>query len=479
MGGGVSRHRAAALAALGLVLALLPVPYLSAADPSASIVNATFTPVDADGNGLTDYLNVTLSLSMAQSGNLRVNATLVWPAGNTTITSTTALAQPPAGVSFFTLRLEGPSIAEKQLDGPFDLRIQMVSSPSGPFSENASFQTPGFRASEFESAPLGAKPRLRVTSDAIQVTTPAMNATIGLHAATLRWGPPGGPDLEWTAIRAVAFADDGDHAFEPTEEVCAADFEAAPWALSALDVGPSAELGTVVRVELRAPAAFNGTGCAVPVSFNATLSFLIAERNGTVEGPLPAPLTGGLEVKVDVRLALDAPLPGSDLTIEANLRAIGAPTSYLVPGPSGHVVFDPHAGSGEIPAAPLANRSTGDVERILSVNAGGAVVGTFAWRALGDESLGTGQARFAQVTPSIGAHSGDIRLFLSAPSGPQLAQVGFGALAGTVVNAAPPPLGSPPPPPPPAAPSALVFAAALAAVAAMFFFSVYARAKKY
>ena len=469
--------RATAIVALALFACLAPA---LSADSSPAIVRADFTSVDTNGNGLSEYLNITLALSPPSTANYLANATLIWPAGGTVVASTSSQAQLTAGAAVLTVRIEGPTISEKQLDGPYTLTVRLTSAPSGAFEENASFTSPPYLASEFEPTPLGDRPRLQVGQGQVQLASPWMNASVNLTAPQLRFAPSGGAlaGIEATFRRAVAFADtDGNGAFNDSEALCAADLGGAPWALVSLDVGPSPDFGSFVRFTLSAPVQFVGTWCPTGVGGDASLAFLITQRNGTVPGPLPVPVLGGLEIKVDLRLRLNGTLPGSDLAFQVDLKAQAAGASYLVAGPGGYERLDPALGN--LSTGPITPGTPADVESVTAVNATGAVIGYFAWLTLADQTLTSGQQRFAQVSASRALTNRTLTLYLSAPAGPQLASVGFDPLAGVVVSPAPPPLGVPPPPPPPPRPSALVFAAALAAVSAMFFFSVYARAKKY
>ncbi len=477
MGDGRARARAIFIAALALLASFVPAGH---ADPSASIVRADFDAVDTSGNGLDDYLNITLALSPPATGNYLANATLIWPAGGTVVASTSSQANLQAGAAVLTVRIEGPTISEKQLDGPYTLTVRLTSAPSGAFDENASFTSPPYLASDFEPTPLGDRPRLQVGPGQVQLASPWMNATVNLTRPQLRFAPSGGSltGIEATFERAVAFADtDGNGAFNGSEALCAADLGGAPWALVSLDVGPSPDFGSFVRFTLSAPVQFTGTWCPTPVGAEASLSFLITQRNGTAPGPLPVPVLGGFELKVDLRMRLNGTLPGSDLAFQVDLKAQAAGATYLVAGPGGYERLDPAAGN--LSNAPIASSTPADLERVTAVNATGAVIGYFAWLTLADQALASGQQRFAQVSASRALNNQTLTLYLAAPAGPTLASVGLDPLAGVVVNPAPPPLGVPPAPPAPPRPSALVFAAALAAVSAMFFFSVYARAKKY
>jgi hypothetical protein len=477
VGNSWAQTRAFLIVALALSASLIPAAH---ADPTAVIVRADFVAVDTNANGLDEYLNITLALSPPTTANYLANATLIWPAGNTVIASTTTQAQLAAGAAVLTLRIEGPTINEKQLDGPFTLAVRLTSAPAGTFDDNATFTSPPYLASDFESAPQGDRPHLQVGQDAVRVSSPWINASVNLTRPELTYAAAGaaGGGVVAAFRQAIAFDDaDGNGAFSEPEARCAADLGAAPFGLSSLEVGPSPDFGSFVRFTLTAAVAFGGAACPVPVGGQASLSFLITQRNGTVPGPLPVPVQGGLELKVDLRLLLNGSLPGTDIAFQVDLKAQAPNATYLVRGPGGYEQLDPAA--GDLGTAALGAPSQAEFDRVAAVNATGAVVGYFAWLTLADETLASGQQRFAQVTASRALANGTLTVYLAAPAGGTLASVGLDPLAGVVVNAAAPPLGQPPPPPPPPRPSALVFAAALAAVSAMFFFSVYARAKKY
>ncbi len=472
-----ARGAACALASLAVLAASAGGAF---ADPSANILGAEYAAVDVNGNGLADYLNITLTLSPPQAGSYLVSATLRWPATGTSVAAASSIASLPSGVAQLTLRIDGATVSEKQLDGPYNLSVELVSSPSGPVRDRAWFATPAYRAADFERAALEDKPRLHVGEQSVQLSSPAINASVNLTRPAVRWGPAsseGGASFEATFPRVVAFLDDGDHAFEEAELACEADLEAATWSIAALEVGPSAELGSTIRFSIQADVVFAGALCAPPVEGTLALRFLITQRSGTVEGPTPVAILGGLEVKVDLVLQLAAPLPASDIAFEVNLRGLAPGLDFLVRGGRGYTQIA--EGEGPLPVEPLVPVPPADVERVSFVDQKGAAVGHFACLSLAAENLSGGQERFAQVTASRGLSNGTLRVFLAAPNDPALEGLTLDPVVGVTLGAAPPSGGVPPPPPPPARPSLIVFVAAVAAASAMFFFSVYARAKKY
>jgi hypothetical protein len=442
------------------------------------MTGADFLTVDADGDQLFDALNATLHLDLAAAGSYQLNASLVWPGAGTVVATSASGANLRAGASLFTLRFEGTAISEKQLDGPYEMQVELRSNPAGAVSESASFATPTLRASDFEAAAAGARPRLEVAGTEVRLEGAGVEATVDLARPRLAWSGRDLPRVELAFPRAVAFADDGDGAFEDGEEVCSADLGGGAFALRALDVGPSPDLGWVIAVGVGGRVEFEGPSCATPVPGNASFTFTIAERNGTMPGPVALPTLGGFEVGVVGTLEVDGALPASAIAVEAELSLQGKGiASFLVPGPDGFASVD--ASGPDAALSPVAAGRPSDRERVSLVNATGAVLGYLGWSPLSPQALSTGLGRFGAVEASQGLSNGTLRLALAAPSGPQLRGGSFGAIVGAVPLEHPPPLGTPPPPPPPTPPSALVFAAALAAASAMFFFSVYARAKKY
>ncbi len=483
--GGAGGVKVAALG-LGLLLGALAVgPWPAGAAPSSYILGADVVAVDADSNGLFDYLNISVVLDPPQAGSYLVAATLRWPSTGTTIASVSAVASLQVGASRFPLRVEGAAISEKQLDGPYNLTVDLISSPSGPVRDEASFTTGRLDAASFERGALADKPRLRVGSEAVQLSSPSINASVDLTRPAVRWGPAaaagasGGaaPAFEATFPRVVAFADGGDHAFETPEEVCAANLTRGNWSITALEVGPSADLGSYIRFTLSSAVSFEGAACERPVAGAMALSFLISQRNGTVEGATPVAILGGLEVKVDLALTLDGPVTASDLAFEVELRDLSGATGFLVRGPRGFEALAP--AQGDLPVEPLTPGQAADIERVSFVDAEGAPAGHFAWLALAAENLTGGSERFVQVSASRGVSGSALQLYLGAPNDAQLGRLVLDPVVGVPPHAQAPGGGETPPPAAEPRPSFVVFVAALAAVAAMFFFSVYARAKKY
>lgn len=469
-------------AAAAALLALALLPFFGAAGaPSAYILGAELTPIDTNANGLYDYLNISVTLNPPSDGSYLIAATLRWPTTGTAVASASSIASLHTGVGRFTLRVEGPTINEKQLDGPYNLTVDLVSSPTGPVRDRAAFTTPAFRAGDFERSPEEDKPRLNVGQQSVQLSSPSINASVSLTRPAVRWATaPGAPwqgAFEATFPRVVAFSDDGDRAFEPSELACAADLGAGNWSIVELEVGPSTDLGATIRFTLRSAVAFEGAACAPPVSGALDLRFLITQRNGTVGGATPFPILGGLEVKVDMDLSLGAPITASDLAFEVDLRDLSSNLSFLVRGPAGFERLDPAAGT--LPVEPLEPGSPFDIERLSFVDEDGVARGHFAWLSIASENLTGGQERFVQVTASRGLENGTLQLFLAAPNDAQLRSLLLDPAVGVAPQPAAPSGGAAPPPPAPERPSLVVFLAALAAVSAMFFFSVYARARKY
>ena len=468
--------------ALGLALAVLgslAVPSFGA--PSAYILDVEVLPVDLNANDLFDYLNISAILDVPQAGSYLVGVTLRWPVTGTEVAANSSLASFAAGAARYTLRIDGASIAEKQLDGPFNLTVDLLSSPSGPVRDSASFPTPLLRAKDFERPPQAGRPELEVGPSAVQLASPSINASVNLSRPSVAWGPraAGGaaPAFEATFPSVVAFSDDGDHAYEPSELACRADTGVGPWSIAALEVGASSDLGFAIRFTLASRVRFEGPSCPTPIGANASIAFLIAERGGAVGGPTPYPLEGGLEVKVDLRLSPDGRLPGSDLAFEVALRDLWGNHSFLLRGPQGFEAVDP--ASANRPVTPLAPSRPLDLERIGFLDAQGAPRGHFAWLALGQETLTTGAQRTVRVAASSGLENRTLGLFLAVPNDAALESVTLDPAVGVPAAVRPPAAGDGTPEPNVEKPSLTVFVGALAAVAAMFFFSVYARAKKY
>lgn len=476
------RSRRQRLLVLALVAgALLALAPPTGAAPSTYILGVEVQPVDVNGNGLFEYLNASATLDVPRAGTYLVAVTLRWPVTGTAVASNSSLASFASGGARFTLRLDGPTICEKQLDGPYNLTVDLLSSPSGPVREAAAFETPVLHADDFECPAKGGKPELNVGQSTVQLASPSINASVNLTRPAVSWGPRGAgfaaPAFEATFPSIVAFADQGDHAFEPSEPFCRADLSLGKWSIVALEVSPAGGLGSTIRFTLASRVQFAGSLCALPIGANASLAFLIAERGGAVGGPTPYPLEGGLEVKVDMGVWPESPLPGSDLAFEVDLKDLQGNHSFLTRGPLGFEAIDP--ASANRPVAPLAPAAPSDLERVAFLDAEGVAQGHFAWLALGQEALTTGALRTVRVSASSGLQDGILVLFLALPNDVALLSATLDPAVGVSAPVQAPGTGSGTPSPPAERPSVVVFLGALAGVAAMFFFSVYARAKKY
>jgi hypothetical protein len=483
-----SRGRAAAVARRALVwltaLALLALGVLAplgAGAPSAHILDVDVFPVDTDGNGRFEYLNVTAVLSPPVSGSYLVAATLKWPQTGTTVASVSSIAVLPSGVTPYTMRLDGPTINEKQLDGPYNLTVDLLSSPGGSVADTASFPTGPLRAAQFERSAERDKPVLAVGDSEVHLATPSINATVNLTSPAVRWGtPPGAPHaaaFEARFPQLVAFGDDGDHAYETGENRCAASLASGNWTITALEIGPSADWGSYIRFTMGSWVDFEGTPCAGGPEGRLMLTFLITQRNATVNGTSPYPLLGGLEVKVDMRLDLTTALPTSDLAFEVDLFEQTRSMAFLVRGPDGFERIVPSPDHG--PIVPLSPAVPSEIERVSFLDAAGVARGHFAWLSLAAENLTTGQERFVQVAASRSQDAGALHLYLAVPNDAALHSVLLDPAVG--VPAPPPALSggnATGPQLPEEAPSVLVFVGAMAATSAIFFFSIYARAKK-
>lgn len=481
--GRVSRARAvvAALLVFGLAIA-----GRAAAAPGTYVTDATATAVDLDGDGLYDLLNVTVSVQAPASGSYNVRVTVAWP----TPTTPTPIASKSEIFSLddqprrVPLSIEGPRIREKGLNGPYELQVEMLSSPQGPVNDTATFQTAAFLASDFEAAPDTGKPTIVWGESDVTLASNDLEASVNLTAPTIEWGTgdgtslPGRFGLAFPSV--VSFDDDGDGALSQGETIrCQAPLGASPWTVESLDIGPSPDWGSFIQFQLEGPLAFSGAACPGPSTGNVTLAFLIAQHNGTVVGPSPFTLLGGLEVKVDVKLALDGPVAGGALALEVTLHDLDANTSFRLRGPAGFETIET-ANNTTVGLAPVAPSVPETPEKVTFTDALGAVRGHFSWVPVASERLVGGQERFVEVTASRASAGPLLQLFLAVPNDANLESLTFDPALGVPL---PPALphggGGDGEEPPRERPSLPIFVSALVAVSAIFFLSVYARAKKY
>ena len=106
---------------VGAAFAAFPVH----AGPGAYILSAQFATADPDGDGLIDYLNVSVELQPPVDGAYTVALALRWPTTGTTVASAGTTVVLSADLHTLTFRLDGPSIREKQLDGPYNLTVDL------------------------------------------------------------------------------------------------------------------------------------------------------------------------------------------------------------------------------------------------------------------------------------------------------------------------------------------------------------------
>jgi hypothetical protein len=279
----------------------------------------------------------------------------------------------------------------------------------------------------------------------------------------------------------VSFDDaNGDGALAADEAiVCTAPLDGAPWVIDSLDIGPSPEFGSFISFTIAGPVQFGGAACAARPAGNVSLSFLIAQHDGTVAGPSPFTLKGGLEVKVDVEVALSDPVPGAALALEVTLEDLDGNTSFRLRGAHGFETIE-RPGNATVALEPIAPGAPETPERVVFTDALGAVRGHFSWVPVASERLAHGQERFVEVTASRSAAGSLLRLFLAVPNDPELVSFSFDPAVGVPEPASlPMGDGGDGAEPPKEQPSATIFAVSLIAVTAIFFLSTYARAKKY
>jgi len=482
-----ARRGARPLKALGAALLLVGLIAAGrvASAPGQYITDADATAVDLDGDGLYDLLNVSVSVQAPAEGSYNLRVTLAWPIPSTPtpIASRSEIFHLDDQPRRVTLPIEGPRIREKGLNGPYEIQVDLVSSPSGPVNDAATFPTAALLASDFEAGADTGRPQVVWNDANVTLASADLSATVNLTAPTVEWvtGPgatlPGRFAVSFPSV--VSFNDDGDGALAGAEEpLCEAALGSSRWSVDSLEIGPSPGWGSAIEFRLSGPVRFGGPPCPSPAAGNVSLSFLIGQQNGTVAGPSPFTLLGGLEVKVDVALTLDGPVAGDALALEVTLQDIEANTSFRVRGPSGFETFDPrNATAGQEALSPAVPQTP---ERVVFTDAMGAVRGHFSWVPVASERLAQGQERFVEVTASRGAAGSMLRLFLAVPNDPDLRSLTFDPAVGVPPPAAlPQGTGDGGPEPPRERPSAAIFVSALLAVAAIFFFSVYARAKKY
>lgn len=455
------------------------------AAPGQYITGAIATPVDQDSDGLFDVLEVAVTLQAPAEGLYNLRVTVAWPEPSvpTPIASKSDIFQLSGLPQMVTLSVEGPRIREYGLDGPYEVQVILISSPSGPVDDAATFMTAAMLASDFAQGPDTGKPRVVWGESDVTLASPELSAAVNLSAPTVEWGPRGGGDVPGrflaSFLSVVTFNDDGDGALAGDElPLCTAPIGGEPWTVETLDIGPSPDWGEYIRFSLSADVQFAGPGCTSAPGGQVRLGFLIGQHNGTVQGPSPYPLVGGLEVKVDIGLTLDAPVSGDALAMEVTLEDLEANTSFRVRGPSGYETIDPSNQSAAMQAFDRAAQPT--LETVAFTDRAGAERGHFSWVPVATQLLAQGQERFVEVSASRGVGASLMRLYLAVPNDPGLVSLSLDPAVGVPPTVTLPQGGGDGGQEPPAErPSFTIFVAALLAVAAIFFLSVYARAKKY
>jgi hypothetical protein len=454
--------------------------------PGEYVQSADVTPVDFNGDGLFDLLNVSVGVVAPADGSYTVRVTLAWPEPATPapITSRTETFVLDTTARHVVVALEGPRIRDVGLDGPYEVQVHLSSSAAGGVSDDATFLTPALEASDFAQGPETGRPKVVWRETEVTVSSGVLTASVNLSAARVEWttavGAPRPGHFALAFPSVLTFDDgDGDGGYGSGESArCLGAVGGLPWALDMLNVSASAQFGATVELRLSGPVQFGGPNCPGGPSGNVSLTLLLAQRNGTVEGPSPFTLVGGLEVQVVVGLTLDGPVAGDALALELGATDLDANTSFRMRGPAGFETIAPGNGSAQREA--FGPAVAGTPEPVAFVDGQGAVRGHYGWVPVSPQGLDGGQERFVQVTPTRAFSGSTMSLFLAVPLDADLSHASFLAVVGV-----PEPVGLPQGgtdggvEPPAELPSFTIFVAALVAVAAMFFFSVYARAKRY
>lgn len=132
------------------------------------------TPVDSDGNGLYDRLDIAIPVTVTQPDNYQAYASLSNQAGNRLIAQASRTVAMAAGEQTLIMSFWGPDIHNAQVDGPYQLAAMRLFGPEELVLENGQL-TGALTAASFEA------PGIQISGTATETAVPG---TAGIAALT-------------------------------------------------------------------------------------------------------------------------------------------------------------------------------------------------------------------------------------------------------------------------------------------------------
>lgn len=115
---------------------------------AAVVSSATDAPVDTDGNGFFDFVDVSVTLDVRSSGTFQLQGSLSGSGGGETIVSAGQEVDLSSGSQTVTLRFDGQPLRRSGVNGPYDLTVTLYDALGSAIS-GATFSTAAYDATTF------------------------------------------------------------------------------------------------------------------------------------------------------------------------------------------------------------------------------------------------------------------------------------------------------------------------------------------
>jgi hypothetical protein len=461
-------------------LGLLVGPAGGEITPELTFISWRDLALDENENGLYDVLVIEFVVEVTVEGSYTIEYDLTVQASGSTILIKGDFTDEWLEVGNNTVELRFPSedifrkghsgVYRVELDvQKFDYAYPWTFTYATRFYDHTSFE-----AEENPPPVPPDAPEVDVGFDAINISTDDFMVFISRDSPYIAYRyrdmRPGLPEFHVTFEKLLLFSDDGDDIYDGENVVGSSVLLSYPWAFTFVEVS-----GPRVSFDLRTHVSIAKEGDDTGASL--TLTFIVTNGSGSDPGTSSFIQGGAAELKVDILLELDGPVPGADrVAIQARVSTEDDTHGYLMEEPSGFHLYSPLNGTTFLPVPRLpAARHT----KIGLVDGNNVEHGFIAWMNSAYESWDPSTEPLSvDVDASFRVNEGELELFLAYPYTEDLSDLEHDPSVGVLTENLPPPPSGPGPEEEPV-PNLYLYLFAVIVGAVILMLSVYARAQGY
>jgi hypothetical protein len=477
-----SRTLPAAMALMMLlpVLGLVVGPAGGEITPELTFISFRDLALDENDNGLYDVLVVEFVAEVTVDGSYTIKYDLTVEASGDTILIKGGFIDEwlEVGNNTIEIRFASEDIFRRGYSGVYNAELD-VQKFDHPFPWTFTYTTRFYDHRSFEAVenpppvPPDA-PEVDVGFDAINISTDEFMVFISRDSpeVTYRYRDvrPGTTDFHVAFEKLLIFSDDGDDVYDGEDVVGSSVLLSYPWAFTFVEVS-----GPRVSFDLRTHVSIAKEGEDTGASL--TLTFIVTNGSGADPDTSPFIQGGAAELKMDINLMMDGPVPGADrIAIQARVSSEDGSHGYMMEAPSGFHLYQPLNGTGYLPVPRLpTSRHT----KVGLVDGNGVEHGFIAWMNSADESWAVDERSLpVDVDASFRVHEGDLELYWSYPYSEGLTELEHDPSVGVLTENLPPQPQGPEPEDEPV-PNLYLYLFAVIVGAVILMLSVYARAQGY